>query len=74
MNAIMLWVIQKSAEVALGILIKKFLIKKLLSDANTKRASKFLKYQIVALYLDWVLLQTPLDPKKLHQNLEHQQR
>lgn len=69
MDAIILWVIQTSAEVALGILIEK-----LLSDANTKRASKFLKYQILALYLDWVLLQTPLDPKKLHQYLEHQQR
>jgi hypothetical protein len=68
MNAIMLWVIQTSAEITLGILIEK-----LLSDANTKRASKFLKYQILVVYLNWVLLKTPLDPQKLHQYLEQQQ-
>ncbi|BAY49831.1 hypothetical protein SAMD00079811_74600 [Scytonema sp. HK-05] len=68
MNAIMLWVIQTSAEVALGIFIEK-----LLSDANRKRASKLLKHQVLVVYLNWVLLKTPLDPKKLHQYLEQQQ-
>ncbi|MBD2776733.1 hypothetical protein [Iningainema tapete] len=64
MDTIILWVIQKSAEVTLGILIQK-----LLSDANTKRASKFLKRQILGIYLKWVLLKTPVDPEKLHQQL-----
>jgi hypothetical protein len=68
MNTIMLWVIQTSAEVALGILIEK-----LLSDANTKRASKLLKHQVLVVYLNWVLLKTPLDPQKLYQYLEQQQ-
>ncbi|BAZ21608.1 hypothetical protein NIES4073_24860 [Kalymmatonema gypsitolerans NIES-4073] len=58
MNTIMLWVIQTSAEITLGILIEK-----LLSDANRKRTSKFLKYQILVLYLNWVLLKTPLIPR-----------
>jgi hypothetical protein len=68
MNAIILWVIQTSAEITLGILIEK-----LLSDANRKRTSKFLKYHILVVYLNWVLLKTPLDSKKLHQYLEQQQ-
>jgi hypothetical protein len=62
MNALTLWLIQTSAEIALGILVEK-----LLSNANRKRANNFLKHQILVLYLDWVLQKTTLDPQKLNQ-------
>ncbi|MBE9200855.1 MULTISPECIES: hypothetical protein [unclassified Nodularia (in: cyanobacteria)] len=53
-------VINKSVEVVVGILLAKF-FKSVLSDANIKIANNFLKMQIVLLYLDWVLLKTPLE-------------
>ncbi|HEY9672001.1 MAG TPA: hypothetical protein V6D11_11185 [Waterburya sp.] len=51
--------VEKSAEIVLGMLLEKFW-KWLLSDRNLQRASNFLKMQIFILYLDWVLLKTPL--------------
>ena len=62
MNTFALWLAEKSLEIALGKLIEK-----LLSDSNIKRTKNFLKLQILLLCLDWVLLKTPLEPKKLPQ-------
>ncbi|MEA5580873.1 hypothetical protein VB620_05915 [Nodularia harveyana UHCC-0300] len=53
-------VINKSMEVVVGILLAKF-YKWVLSDANLKSANNFLKMQVFLLYLDWVLLKTPLE-------------
>lgn len=52
-------VINKSVEVVVGILLEKF-CKWVLSDANIKCGSNFLKMQILVVYLDWVLRKTPL--------------
>jgi hypothetical protein len=52
-------VVNKSVEVFVGILLEKF-CKWVLSDANIKSGSNFLKMQILVLYLDWVLRKTPL--------------
>lgn len=41
-------------DILLGILLKK-----LLSEENLERLSHFLKYQILVLYLKWVLYKTP---------------
>ena len=51
--------LEKSAEIVLVLLIEKFW-KWVLCDRNLQRASNFLQMQILILYLDWVLLKTPL--------------
>jgi hypothetical protein len=56
---LVLLALEKSAEIVLGMLLEKFW-KWVLSDRNLQRASSFLKMQILLLYLDWVLLKTPL--------------
>ena len=56
---LVLLALEKSAEIVLGMLLEKFW-KWVLSDRNLQRASNFLKMQIFILYLDWVLLKTPL--------------
>lgn len=50
-----LWLVQKSGDAILSKLLDK-----LLSEKNLKRFATFLKTQILILYLDWVLLKTPL--------------
>jgi hypothetical protein len=62
MNAFVFWLAEKSLEIALGKLIEK-----LLSYSNLKAVKNFLKVQILLLCLDWILLKTPLEPKKLPQ-------
>lgn len=52
-------VVNKSFEIVVGILLEKF-CKWVLSDANLNSLNKFLKIQILVLYLDWVLRKTPL--------------
>jgi hypothetical protein len=59
--------LEKSAEIVLVLLVEKFW-KWLLSDRNLQRFSNFVKLQILILYLDWVLLKTPL--KSLHDERE----
>lgn len=59
--------LEKSAEIVLGVLLEK-LWKWVLSDRNLQRASNLLKMQILILYLDWVLLKTPI--KSLHDERE----
>lgn len=59
--------LEKSGEIVLGVLLEKFW-KWVLSDRNTKRLSRFMKLQILILYLDWVLLKTPL--KSIHDEQE----
>lgn len=56
---LVLLALKKSGEIVLGMLLKKFWAL-VLSDRNLQRASNFLKMQIFILYLDWVLLKTPL--------------
>jgi hypothetical protein len=56
---LVLLALEKSGEIVLGVLLEKFW-KWVLSDRNLQRASSFLKMQILLLYLDWVLLKTPL--------------
>jgi hypothetical protein len=51
--------LEKSAEIVLVLLVEKFW-KWVLRDRNLQCASNFLKMQILILYLDWVLLKTPL--------------
>jgi hypothetical protein len=51
--------LRKSAEVVLGLLLKK-LWEWAFSDRNLKCSSNYLKMQLLILYLDWVLLKTPL--------------
>jgi hypothetical protein len=55
MNVIFWFVIERLADKAL-----EKLLEKVLTEHNIKRASYFLKMQILILYLDWVLLKTPL--------------
>lgn len=59
--------LEKSGEIILGMLLDKFW-KWVLSDRNLQRVSNFVKLQILILYLDWVLLKTPLkslpDPRE----------
>lgn len=62
--------LEKSAEIVLVLLVEKFW-KWVLSDRNTKRLSRFMKMQILILYLDWVLLKTPL--KSLHDEREERE-
>ncbi|OUL37760.1 hypothetical protein BV372_00770 [Nostoc sp. T09] len=52
-------VLNKSVEIILGLLLEKFWAW-VLKDNNCQRLNQFLKMQILALYLDWVLLKTPL--------------
>jgi hypothetical protein len=56
---LVLLALEKSAEIVLGILLEKFW-KWVLSDRKLQRVSNFVKLQILILYLDWVLLKTPL--------------
>ena len=56
---LVLLALEKSAEIVLGVLLEK-LWKLVLSDRTLQRANNFLKMQILILYLDWVLLKTPL--------------
>ncbi len=51
--------LEKSAEIILVLLVEKFW-KWLLSDRHLQRVNNFLKMQVLILYLDWVLLKTPL--------------
>jgi hypothetical protein len=51
--------LRKSAEVVLGLLLKKF-VEWALSDRNLKHSSNYLKMRLLILHLDWVLLKTPL--------------
>ncbi|MEP0871793.1 hypothetical protein NDA01_18425 [Trichocoleus desertorum AS-A10] len=51
--------LRKSAEVVFGLLLKKFW-EWAFSDRNLKCSSNYLKMQLLILYLDWVLLKTPL--------------
>jgi hypothetical protein len=51
--------LEKSAEIVLVLLVEKFW-KWVLRDRNLQCASNFLKMQLLILYLDWVLLKTPL--------------
>lgn len=57
-----LWLAQKSAEVALSKLLDK-----LLSEHNLKCLKAFLKIQILVLYLNWVLRNTQLKSLPIHQ-------
>ncbi|BAY12670.1 hypothetical protein [Calothrix sp. NIES-2098] len=52
-------VINKSVEIILGLLLEKFWAW-VLKDNNYQRLNQFLKIQILTLYLDWVLLKTPI--------------
>jgi hypothetical protein len=56
---LVLLALEKSGEIILGMLLEK-LWKWVVRDRNLQRASSFLKMQILILYLDWVLLKTPL--------------
>ncbi len=55
MNFIFWFVIERLADKAL-----EKLLEQVLTEGNIKRTSNFLKMQILILYLDWVLLKTPL--------------
>ncbi|MBD1938226.1 hypothetical protein [Microcoleus sp. FACHB-68] len=67
---LVLLALEKSTDIVLGIRLKKFW-ESVLSDSNIKRASNLLKMQILMLYLDWVLLKTPVKaiPKREKENL-----
>ena len=56
---LVLLALEKSGEIILGMLLEKFW-KWVLSDRNLQGASNFLKMQVLILYLDWILLKTPL--------------
>ena len=47
-------VVQKSAEIVLELLLKKFW-QRALADENLKRLSTAIKLKILVLYLDWLL-------------------
>jgi hypothetical protein len=51
--------LNKSLEVILTVLLEK-LFTWLLKDENCQRLNQFIKIQILVIYLDWVLLKTPL--------------
>lgn len=51
--------LDKSLEVILTVLLEK-LFTWLLKDENCQRLNQFIKIQILVIYLDWVLLKTPL--------------
>jgi hypothetical protein len=50
---------KKSLEVILTLLLEK-LLKWLLKEENVQSLNYFVKMQILMLYLDWVLLKTPI--------------
>ncbi len=54
-TSLILWIAQKTAEIILGKLLEK-----LLSTINLEYLVKFLKFQILVLYLKWILLKTPM--------------
>jgi hypothetical protein len=56
---LVLLALEKSGEIILGMLLEK-LWKWVVSDRNLQGASNFLKMQVLILYLDWILLKTPL--------------
>jgi hypothetical protein len=56
-------ILNKSLEVILTLLLEK-LLTWLLKDKNCQRLNQFIKIQILVIYLDWVLLKTPLNHKK----------
>lgn len=66
---LVLLALEKSGEIVLGMLLKKFWAW-VLSDHNLQRASNFMKMQILILYLDWILLKTPLksQPEQREEN------
>lgn len=68
---LVLFALQKSAEIAIGILLEKFW-KELLNDRNLKRVNHFLRMKILILYLDWVLQKTPLKSPP-NQQEDHQE-
>ncbi|MEA5551868.1 hypothetical protein VB713_13025 [Anabaena cylindrica UHCC 0172] len=53
--------LNKSLEVILTLLLEK-LWKWVLNDENSQNLNNYLKTQILVLYIDWVLLKTPLNP------------
>ncbi len=57
--------LEKSAEIVLVLLVEKFWAW-VLRDRNLQRFSNFVKLQILILYLDWVLLKTPLKSLLAH--------
>ncbi len=64
---LVLLALEKSGEIILVMLLEK-LWKWVVSERNLQCASNLLKMQILILYLDWVLLKTPL--KSLHDERE----
>lgn len=50
-------ILEKSAEIVLGLLLEKF-CKWILSETNTKHASKLIKTKIIRLYFHWLFLQS----------------
>lgn len=63
LEVILPWLLKKSAEKALDLLLEK-----LLSDNNLKHLTNSLKLQILVLYLDWALHKAPVKA------LPHQER
>lgn len=59
LNAIILLLLEKSGEIVLELLLER-LWKWVLSDRNLKHLLNSLKLQILMLYLDWVLLKSPI--------------
>ncbi len=49
--------LEKSAEILFALLLEK-LCQWILNDTNIKRSSKYIKIQIFAIYLEWILLKT----------------
>jgi hypothetical protein len=58
-NAILLLLLEKSGEIVLTLLLER-LWKWVLSDRNLKQLLNSLKLSILVLYLDWVLLKSPI--------------
>ncbi len=58
-NAILLLLLEKSGEIVLTLLLER-LWKWVLSDRNLKQLLNSLKLSILVLYLDWVLLKSPM--------------
>jgi hypothetical protein len=52
-------ILNKSLEVILTLLLEK-LLTWLLKDKNCQGLNQFIKMQILVIYLNWVLLKTPL--------------
>jgi len=58
-ESLVLLAVKKSGEIVLGLLLKK-VWEWVLNDRHYLRANTFLKMQILILYLDFVLLRTPI--------------